>query len=571
MGERVIVLGAGVAGLTAAHELIERGFEVTVYERRDIAGGKARSFPATITRMDPEGRLTREGSCLPAEHGFRFFPGFYRHVFDTMTRIPLSDGSGRHVINNRHDTQTLLLLQHDPGKPIIYPTQLWRLNALRTWRPRIMGPHLFRTNAGMSVADVWFFTRLVLRLLKSCPERRFAEYESQGWWEFSQAGHRDERYQGVMRAMTRLLVAARADELSVRTGGYIMLALGRAIVNWRGHRPKVLNGPTNKAWITPWCEYLEHKDVKFEFNTSVEGLRMSDGRIDEVIVSRNGQTCHDKAPWYVAALPFESMKKIVDECPGLEQADEQLGGLKDLKDRWMNGIMIYLRKDQKLVHGHTIYIDSPWALTSISQAAFWPGYDLADISKRQVRGILSIDISNWDDDGELIKKPAKECSSEEVFTEVCDQIRRHLEGTPYDGLFKPENIYGWCLDPDIRHPNPTHEFNLEPLLINTPCSWKSRPPAVTAVKNLFLAGDYVRTYTDLATMEAANESARRAVNGILKGSGSREKPCQVWPLAESLVLAPFRWLDRRSLRASASAEAWDWARRQLAELEQKEL
>ena len=28
------IIGGGVAGLTAAHELIERGFEVSVFERR---------------------------------------------------------------------------------------------------------------------------------------------------------------------------------------------------------------------------------------------------------------------------------------------------------------------------------------------------------------------------------------------------------------------------------------------------------------------------------------------------------------------------------------------------------
>ena len=59
------------------------------------------------------------------------------------------------------------------------------------------------------------------------------------------------------------------------------------------------------------------------------------------------------------------------------------------------------------------------------------------------------------------------------------------------------------------------DINLEPLLVNTVGSWAWRPNAATAIENLFLASDYVRTYTDLATMEGANEAARRAVNGIL--------------------------------------------------------
>ena len=48
---KVAVLGGGVGGLSAAHELAERGFDVTVYERRDEFGGKARSMdvPGTAT------------------------------------------------------------------------------------------------------------------------------------------------------------------------------------------------------------------------------------------------------------------------------------------------------------------------------------------------------------------------------------------------------------------------------------------------------------------------------------------------------------------------------------------
>ena len=49
--------------------------------------------------------------------------------------------------------------------------------------------------------------------------------------------------------------------------------------------------------------------------------------------------------------------------------------------------------------------------------------------------------------------------------------------------------------------------------MNTKGSWADRPDATTRIPNLMLAADYVRTYTDLATMEGANEAARRAVNG----------------------------------------------------------
>lgn len=41
--KKVIILGGGVAGLTAAHELVERGFNVEVYEKGGECGGKAQS------------------------------------------------------------------------------------------------------------------------------------------------------------------------------------------------------------------------------------------------------------------------------------------------------------------------------------------------------------------------------------------------------------------------------------------------------------------------------------------------------------------------------------------------
>jgi uncharacterized protein with NAD-binding domain and iron-sulfur cluster len=61
---------------------------------------------------------------------------------------------------------------------------------------------------------------------------------------------------------------------------------------------------------------------------------------------------------------------------------------------------------------------------------------------------------------------------------------------------------------------------------------------MTAIPNLFLASDYVRTYTDLATMEGANEAPQRAVNGILDTVKFDVARCDLWPLQEPEILAP---------------------------------
>ena len=97
MAPKVIILGGGIAGLSAAHELIERNFDVEVYEPLAIPGGKARSFPVPGSGKD--GRKD-----LPGEHGFRFFPRFYRHVIDTMSRIPYGPlERSRTILSTRRD------------------------------------------------------------------------------------------------------------------------------------------------------------------------------------------------------------------------------------------------------------------------------------------------------------------------------------------------------------------------------------------------------------------------------------------------------------------------------------
>src|SRR4051794_3547990 len=116
MAGTVAVLGGGMAGLSAAHELADRGFSVTVYESRDRPGGKARSLPVP-------GSGTGGRADLPAEHGFRFFPGFYRHVPDTMSRIPYR-GNARGVLDNLVPATRVMLSQSGGRNELVTAAQL---------------------------------------------------------------------------------------------------------------------------------------------------------------------------------------------------------------------------------------------------------------------------------------------------------------------------------------------------------------------------------------------------------------------------------------------------------------
>jgi uncharacterized protein with NAD-binding domain and iron-sulfur cluster len=532
MSVKVAILGGGIAGMTAAHELAERGFNVVVYERHPVAGGKARSVGVPETGSE----VRRD---LPGEHGFRFFPGFYRHVIDTMKRIP---HNGKTVFDNLVDTtesQIARVKRTELFIPAHFPAKPWDLYRFFKF--------FFTPDLGLTPEDLRHYTERLLVLLTSCTGRRFAEYERTDWWTFVGAEERSEAFQKYCAdGLTRTCVACRARAMSARTGGYILLQLLFPLARPGAQVDRVLNGPTNDVWIDPWLKLLRERGVDYHLGALVEEIHCDRGRVTGVTIQEGGQRRRVEADYYLAALPVEVMCKLAKG--GLEKADPKLGLLGKLRTAWMCGIQFYLARDVSLVHGHTLYIDSPWALTSISQHQFWPDFPLDWFGDGRVKGILSVDISDWETPG-LNGKRAEQCgSAEEIANEVWDQLKAHLNDQGKE-ILRDEDRVCWFLDPNISFPNPKEvPVNLEPLLLNTRGSWQYRPESETSLPNLFLASDYVRTHTDLATMEGANESARRAVNALLGAAGSRGRRCKVWPLREPRVFAPLRWLDRRRFR-----------------------
>ncbi|HET7325301.1 MAG TPA: FAD-dependent oxidoreductase [Halococcus sp.] len=514
----VAILGGGIGGLSAAHELAERGFDVSIYEANDRFGGKARTIPAAFD----DSRLT-----LPSEHGFRFFPGFYRHITDTMKRIP--DGEGSVYDNLVPTTETLI--GSVTGSAVTSSTRTPKTP--REWveqlKPGIAAESLSGTEAG-------FFIERMFVLCTSCEDRLADEFEHITWWEFIDAERMSAAYRKNLGRSIRLLVALDPKRASARTVGRIYTQLLRGTFDPSLDAERILSGPTSTVWLDPWTDYLESLGVTLCPGTTIRHIACDGQRVTGVTVETSGENRKIEADYYVAALPVEVMAELVTD--DLARAAPSLARIGRLETAWMNGIQFFLREDVPLAHGHQIYPDSPWALTSISQQQFWESYDLHERTDGAVSGVLSVIISDWNTPGTVHEKPAKECTPAEISEEVWTQLTAHLDR---DRL-NEANIHDWALDPAIVSTDDGVK-NREPLLVNTVGSLGHRPEAGTELDNLVLAADYVRTNTDLASMEGANEAARRATNAILERADVRTDCCEVWDLAEPAVFEPLKAQD----------------------------
>jgi len=75
-GNRIIIIGGGISGLTAAWELTRRGREVVLLERRDVLGGLARSVPL---------------SGKPLEVYYHFICSGDRHLMELVKELGLAE------------------------------------------------------------------------------------------------------------------------------------------------------------------------------------------------------------------------------------------------------------------------------------------------------------------------------------------------------------------------------------------------------------------------------------------------------------------------------------------------
>jgi hypothetical protein len=168
----------------------------------------------------------------------------------------------------------------------------------------------------------------------------------------------------------------------------------------------------------------------------------------------------------------------------------------------MAALHLHLRRElPDLPREHVFLHGSYYALSFIDVSRFWQGQE----GKPQ----LSFISSNY--------SPLHAVSQEGAKDLLLKEIREYLPITP-------EDVESWELNPNTS----------VPLFINTIGAWPNRPQPRTRIKNLYLAGDYVKNAIDLACMEGAVSAALEAAVQILRDHGKTDslpvvQVPPVWP------------------------------------------
>jgi hypothetical protein len=207
---------------------------------------------------------------------------------------------------------------------------------------------------------------------------------------------------------------------------------------------------------------------------------------------------------YALCTPFEVTRTWLNDS--LYQADPELGNMHFLEAQPMAALHLRLRKElPELPREHVFLHGSHYALSLIDVGRLWNQLD----GKPE----LSFISSNYG--------PLTEVSQEGAKDLLLEEIGEYLPIAQAD-------VESWELNTNTD----------VPLFINTIGAWPNRPRPKSKIRNLYLAGDFVKNDIDLACMEGAVSAALETAGQILRDQGAP----QPLPFAETPPVWPRVWM-----------------------------
>lgn len=478
--KRVLVLGAGLAGLSAAERLVDAGLQVTLVDAFPLPGGRVASFelPEAVAGLSP-------GDTV--EHGLHAFFQHYHGLYGLMARAGLDKppfiGDGLYLWNPRFGHYQV------EGGPLF-----WLFGALGLPKA-IRGPQPAALKALLKL------TAQLPRLLDDA-----AAVDAQSALTLLQRfSVPQDAIDNVFRPCLYSLTSLALEELSALE----LLRWMSAILP--DPRMRGLHRGGSQALCMPISDYLVRRGVDVRFGVEVERISLAaDGRPRVQMTPAPDRTGvrHVLVPGFapaqpppatafdavVSALPRKRFMAVADASIR-ERIPEIWAGMARLQNIHPLTIRLWFTRP---LHGVTErYVLAQGTVFDVLRPTKEPGraggIRLLDALVENIDAHLP--ELGYDHERYIDRGPQQQL--------VLDRVLNDLE------RLYPGQVMGNPLRSQFVHTR-------EGIVACNPGTWPLRPPAHLGLGSLFLAGDFTAQPHGVC-MEGAVQSGRYAAQALLSG------------------------------------------------------
>ena len=523
----VTIIGAGIAGLAAALRLLERGVNVTLFEQNDFLGGK----------LGAHRHSRHEGHGDFHEHSYHMYLNWYRNFWDIATDIGARDS-----FFAQHETAYLRRRDGGPQRELIRTVDIGSpATAMENLMSGLRTP-----------ADMYIYGYSLIELINT-----------PGW----RHQHLDKlSVMGFMQQLPYITDAAMTVQDDVLAKAFACpnyLSAARSYQKFVAYSypcPSpmmwLLRGNTQEKLFTPLLQRLEQ-------------LKRPDGpRLDIHMLHR------------VTRLQLEDKRIVAIHAEKLPRAP-----ISDFR----RNVRAHAAPERFAVHGDVILATPPQAVAQLVDSEVYEcAPQLANVRKLRSMPMISMDIYFNRQLGNLPPmiinlvgsrfsmsllntaaawaEPGKAGNTAlNVVASDAETVAHYGEQQLLDMLIHELHRYLEFRDTDIDASRTHIQTNLsEELFTNEVGSEAFRPHTETAIRNLFMAGDYCHNPIDVVTVEGAVTSGLLAAEAVRDRAGVgtpltiHTPDTTPWPVltAQQIAGAPFAY----AARYMSEAQHWWHAR-----------
>ena len=402
MGKNVVVIGAGVTGLSVAHKCARMGHKVTVLERESVLGGISNTF---------------QWRNMPLDLGPRVF-----HMKTSNTTNFVEEIVGDSLIKKTRNVRLML-----DGKYFKYPLDLSEvLIKFPIYKTMFMGLDF-----------------VMARLMSHFSKNEYDSFEAWGKGNFGRS-----LYSLATGDFTTKVWGMSPKLLSPRLAKQKL-----APIKLRELAMKLFGKETgDRALFTQYCypekgigelfdgmaKDIEKKDGKIIYNAEVKSLRLRDNRINGIVYEKDNKSLEVTGDWIISTIPMSDLMRAVKPSMNQEVLEES----DALAYRAMKFVFLLIKRPKVLESDWVYLLDRELKFNRITeQKNIHPGQYPKD------KTVICMEICC--DEGDSVWNS----SNQELLDIAMKDIKRLR-------LVDPDEVES-CITKEIKHGYPIYSLDFD--------------------------------------------------------------------------------------------------------------